>query len=250
MTYYIHTNCIPVKGDQKGVILDLFRYRYIELSNKAIDLLLQYQGENLDHFKSENEEEVSTHFIQFLENLNDQDYISFNPLTNKKRCIEWNSDIYKKTIDYCEINFSDKINLKLIDQILSPLFISNIFIKTQNPIHFEFILNEINNFHLFEYATYIGLQHNTNLRLSDNMISQIIANNRFSELYINGILENYCSKLDQINIFSSKDCPSNRIKIHVNPEMYNNRINNVQPNKIIINEKNNLSISPMYFTFN
>src|SRR5690554_2053595 len=74
--------------------------------------------------------------------------------------------------------------------------------------------------YLFNYSTYIAFQIQGDLLLTDELISEVLKNNRISEIYISGDLINYDKRMDHINIFKTNSYKSNS-KPYVNMVYYN-----------------------------
>src|SRR5690554_86367 len=82
MFYYIHTNCIHVDGYKKSIIIDLLRYRYIQLSNYSIKLVFKYEGINLNTLNWDSKDEFNA-FLSLIDDLEKEDYLHYRTMPKK-----------------------------------------------------------------------------------------------------------------------------------------------------------------------
>lgn len=245
MLYSIHTNCVIEKGYKNSVILDLYRNRYLLIPNEYSYYLLKYIGVEFNLIKQELCDLYDS-FLSYLNFLEKDDYIFFKDDVSSTPYPLWKTTIHENSIDYAEIRYSRETNFELIDKMLKEFNVKNILIDFNfascNLIQF---VNELNNNDIFVYSNYIAILCKS-LVINNELIDSFHKNNRISEIYLTEGIEQYNNRLDHINIFKIADKHICSSRLFVHGEYYNYRKNKVQPNKFIIDEKNNIFVTPMH----
>lgn len=246
MIYYLHSNCVIVQGYLNSILVDMFRYRYISISNEAMQVLVENQGKN--HFESLDDENYES-FFDLIKTLEAEDFLSVKSVPKKTENPVWKDDVHDRSLNHAEIAFSMSSDLQKIDLICNELVVKNIFFNVSDKAALRDLLQWINQHQLFSSSNYIGIKIKEDLEFDDELTDLLLSNNRISELYSEGVFQNHSQRLDHINLFCSGSENETHAKVYVNPTYFNFRKNGIQPNKIFIDEQNYLHLIPMYSAF-
>lgn len=183
--FYIHTNCILVKGYSQSTICDLERNDYEILPNLLADLLTKHNGKKIELLLENLEKEDQDAVIEFIEYLLEKEYI----FINQNQCgidneidleYTYNKEILNTVIDYNPLFFDDGV--AKISKLNSELLQIRVF----NMNFCEELLGDIEilyntSFKYVEVFFAFGLQNDYMMQLSE---ANKLINNRIKRIYV------------------------------------------------------------------
>lgn len=181
--FYIHTNCIIVKGYLQSTFCDLERNDYEILPNILSDLLIKYNGKKIELMLKSLDKNDQDILIEFLEYLLEKEYI----FVSENECG------IKNEIDF-EYTYSNEILNTIIDY--NPLFFEK-SISEINKLNSELLQIRLFDINLCkELLRDIEILYNTSFKYVEIFFAFSLQNNYIMELSeVNKLLNNRIKRI-------------------------------------------------------